>query len=103
MLKYVGKRLFMIIPTLVFIIFLIFLILSFIPSSPGRIILGMNAKEEQVVALNESLGWYDPMPVKFVNYLKGVLQGLRHQHLPVRNRPAAGFRWAPVTSVTQPN
>ena len=75
MLKYVGKRLFMIIPTLVFIIFLIFVILSFIPSSPGRIILGMNAKEEQVVALNESLGWYDPMPVKFVNYLKGVLQG----------------------------
>lgn len=52
MLKYVGKRLLIIIPTLILIVFLIFCIMSFIPSSPGRIILGMNAKEEQVIALN---------------------------------------------------
>lgn len=62
----------MIIPTLILIIAIIFVILSFIPSSPGRIILGMNAKEEQVIALNEQLGWYDSLPVKFIKYLKGI-------------------------------
>lgn len=72
MLKYVGKRILMIIPTLILIIVIIFVILSFIPSSPGRIILGMNAKEEQVIALNEQLGWYDSLPVKFIKYLKGI-------------------------------
>lgn len=72
MLKYVGKRILMIIPTLILIIAIIFVILSFIPSSPGRIILGMNAKEEQVIALNEQLGWYDSLPVKFIKYLKGI-------------------------------
>ncbi len=72
MLKYAGKRILMIIPTLILIIAIIFIILSFIPSSPGRIILGMNAKEEQVIALNEQLGWYDSLPVKFIKYLKGI-------------------------------
>ena len=72
MLKYAGKRILMIIPTLILIIAIIFVILSFIPSSPGRIILGMNAKEEQVIALNEQLGWYDSLPVKFIKYLKGI-------------------------------
>ncbi len=72
MLKYAGKRILMIIPTLILIIAIIFVILSFIPSSPGRIILGMNAKEEQVIALNEQLGWYDALPVKFIKYLKGI-------------------------------
>lgn len=72
MLKYAGKRIMMIIPTLILIIAIIFVILSFIPSSPGRIILGMNAKEEQVIALNEQLGWYDSLPVKFIKYLKGI-------------------------------
>lgn len=32
----------------------------------------MNAKEEQVIALNEQLGWYDSLPVKFIKYLKGI-------------------------------
>ncbi len=72
MFKYAVRRILVMIPTLILIIAIVFAILSFIPSSPGRIILGMNAKEEQVIALNEELGWYDPVPVKFVNYLKGI-------------------------------
>ncbi len=72
MLKYAGKRILVIIPTLILIIAIVFVILSFIPSSPGRIILGMNATEEQVVALNEQLGWYDSLPMKFIKYLKGI-------------------------------
>jgi len=75
MLKYVMRRLLVIIPTLIFIIFIIFCILSLIPNTPGRIILGPNAKIEQVEELNRSLGYYDPLPVKFVNYLWGAVRG----------------------------
>ena len=73
--KYIAKRLLIMIPTLVFIVFVIFCILSCIPNSPGRIILGMNVPEEEVIALNEKLGYYDPLPVKFVKYLKDAIQG----------------------------
>lgn len=75
MLKYIGRRVLVMIPTMLFIVFVIFTILNFIPNSPGRIILGMNVAEEEVVALNESLGYYDPLPVKYVNYLRNALQG----------------------------
>jgi len=73
--KYIAKRLLIMIPTLVFIVFVIFCILSCIPNSPGRIILGMNVAEEEVIALNEKLGYYDPLPVKFFKYLSDALQG----------------------------
>ena len=73
--KYIAKRLLIMIPTLIFIVFVIFCILSCIPNSPGRIILGMNVAEEEVIALNEKLGYYDPLPVKFVKYLKDAVQG----------------------------
>lgn len=73
--KYIAKRIFIMIPTLLFIVFVIFTILSFIPNSPGRIILGMNVPEEEVVALNEKLGYYDPLPVKYVKYLGNALKG----------------------------
>jgi len=73
--KYIVKRLLVMIPTLLFVVFIIFGILSFIPNSPGRIILGINAPEEQVVAMNQKLGYYDPMLVKFGNYVLHALQG----------------------------
>lgn len=75
MLKYIGRRLLLMIPTMLFIVFVIFTILNLIPNSPGRIILGMNVSEEEIIALNEKLGYYDPLPVKYVNYLGDALQG----------------------------
>lgn len=75
MLKYISKRVLIMIPTMLFIVFVIFTILSFLPNSPGRIILGMNVAEEEVVALNESLGYYDPLPVKYVKYIVNALKG----------------------------
>ena len=75
MRKYIAKRILIMIPTMLFIVFVIFTILNFIPNSPGRIILGMNVDEAEVIALNEKLGYYDPLPVKYVNYLRNALKG----------------------------
>ena len=75
MLKYIVKRLLIMIPTMLAIIFIIFFIIQFMPSTPGRIILGIKASEEQVIEKNNELGYYDPLPVKYFRYIKNVLQG----------------------------
>ena len=73
--KYIVRRVLIMIPTLLFIVFVIFAILNCIPNSPGRIILGVNAPIEQVEQPNEELGYYDPLLVKFINYVVDALHG----------------------------
>lgn len=41
--------------------------------TPAEIILGSDASEEEIHALNDELGFYDPLIVRYFNYLKGVL------------------------------
>ncbi|MCI8594705.1 MAG: ABC transporter permease [Oscillospiraceae bacterium] len=75
MARYIAKRLLVLIPTVVFVVFLIFFIISLMPSSPGCIILGLYATEEEVEQLNESMGYNDPLPVQFVRYLGNAVRG----------------------------
>ena len=48
MLKYICKRLLLMIPTLLGIIFIVFTVMNLTPGSPGRTILGTAATQEQV-------------------------------------------------------
>jgi peptide/nickel transport system permease protein len=75
MLKYVIKRLLILIPVLLGVVFIVFMIMQLTPGDPGRIILGTNATQEEVDELNEDLGYYDPLPVKFVDYVAKALTG----------------------------
>jgi len=73
--KYVLKRLAMMVPVLVGISIIIFTIISLTPGNPARLILGDRATQEAIDELNEQLGYYDPLPVKYFNYMKGLLAG----------------------------
>lgn len=75
MLKYILRRTLQMIPTLWIVLLICFILLSFLPSSPGRIILGNNAPEEAVEAVNERLGYNDPVLVQYVRYLANGLRG----------------------------
>ena len=75
MARYIAKRLLVLIPTVLFVVFLIFSIIHLMPSSPGRIILGLYATDEQVEQLNEEMGYNDPLPVQFVRYVTNALRG----------------------------
>ena len=75
MLKYTIKRILLLIPIILGVAFLIFFIMDLTPSSPGRLILGINATEAQVEALNESLGYNDPFLVRFFNYVWDAIRG----------------------------
>ena len=74
MRRYIGKRLLATIPTLFFIAFIIFAIMSFTPGSPGRLILGNFAPQDAVDAVNRQLGYDQPFPVRFANYIGSILR-----------------------------
>jgi len=75
MLKYIFKRILMMIPVILGIILLVFTIMSFSPGDPGSLILGPMATEEEIYEMNDSLGWYDPLPVRYVNYVLDMIRG----------------------------
>lgn len=75
MYKYILKRLMMMIPVLIGISIIIFTIISLTPGNPARLILGDRATQNAITELNEKLGYYDPLPVKYFHYMKGLLTG----------------------------
>ena len=73
--KYIIKRILSIIPTVLIIVFVIFVILDLTPGTPGRVILGVTATEEQVKNLDEALGYNRPLLVRYSDYLVHAIQG----------------------------
>lgn len=73
--KYIAKRLLMLIPVIVGVSFLVFFIMAMAPGDTAKAILGEDAPVEALEALREELGLNDPVPVRYVNYMKGLLQG----------------------------
>ena len=75
MLKYILKRILMIIPMVLVIIFIVFCLVSFNDIDPGRARLGPEASAEAVYELNDSYGLYDPLPVRYVKYVFKLFRG----------------------------
>lgn len=73
MIRYVLKRLVMMIPVLIGVSFLIFTMLYFSPGDPAVQILGDGATQEAIQALREELGLNDPFFVRYFNYLKDIV------------------------------
>lgn len=73
MYKYVIKRLLFTIPVLFGAVFLVFTIMNLTPGDPGRLILGITAKQSDIDALNHQLGVDQPFFVQFFNYMKNML------------------------------
>lgn len=75
MLKYVVKRLLMLIPVVLGVTFLIFVVLSFAPGDPAQLILGTEATPEMIMEKREELGLNDNLIVRYGKYLWGILHG----------------------------
>ena len=73
--KYVIKRLVMLIPVIIGVSFLVFFIMAMAPGDTARTILGEDAPIEAVEALREELGLNDPIPIRYLNYMKDLLHG----------------------------
>lgn len=75
MLKYILKRLLLLIPVLLGVSIMVFVVMHVFTTDPTGIILGQHATVEQTEKLRETLGLNDPLPVQFLSFLKGAATG----------------------------
>ena len=69
MVKYILKRILLVIPVIIGVTFIVFTLNELSPGDPARVIAGSEASEEDVAALREELGLNKPFLVRFVDYL----------------------------------
>lgn len=69
MIKYVVKRVLILIPIVLGVAFIIFSIMELTPGDPARLILGPDATAEAVEQLRDELGLNAPFFVRFFNYI----------------------------------
>ncbi len=53
----------------------IFLLLRLVPGDPARVALGVTATDEAVAALSRQLGTDRPLPVQYLDWVRGLLTG----------------------------
>ncbi len=75
MVKYIFKRLLLIIPVILGVSFIIFTVMNFTPGDPAIMILGEGAKPEAYAALREQMGLNDPFFVRYFRYVFDAVQG----------------------------
>lgn len=74
-MRYLLNKLLTLIMTLFLISVAIFLIFQVIPGNPALSILGTEATEEQIAALEEELGLNKPLLVRYMDWLKDFIHG----------------------------
>lgn len=75
MWKYIIKRLFAMIPTMLLAILIVFVIMSFAPGDAAEIAASDGATAEQMETLRKEMGLDDPLLVRFANYILGLIKG----------------------------
>ncbi len=75
MLKYIVKRLLILIPVLLGVSFLVFSILALMPADVASVQLGVSATPEGIEKWNEEHGLNDPFFQRYFNYMAGLLTG----------------------------
>ena len=72
MIRYVIKRILLMVPIMIGVSFIVFTILNIVPGDPARAMLGEGALQEDVDALNHELGLDQPFFVRYFTFLKDV-------------------------------
>lgn len=75
MISYIIKRFLQIIPLLFVVSFIVFYMVRLIPGDPVVNMLGGEATEEAIEAARIKYGLDKPLPVQYVNFVKGAVRG----------------------------
>lgn len=75
MLRYILKRLLIIIPTMLGVLLIIFTINFFIPGDPAKLALGSNYTEEAYIAKRAEMGLDKSFAVRYVDYVVDIVTG----------------------------
>lgn len=74
-LKYLIRRLVMLIPVMIGVTMLTFSISHMVPSNPAAVALGPHATEETIKALQQEWGLDQPLYVQYFIYMRNLLKG----------------------------
>jgi len=75
MISYIVSRLVSLSLSLIVASLVIFLVIGVIPGDPAAFMLGLNADPQAVEALREQMGLNDPMLVRYLSWVAGMLTG----------------------------
>jgi peptide/nickel transport system permease protein len=75
MLNFLTRRLATIVPTLIFVSMLVFGLQQLLPGDPAMVLAGEERDPNVIAHLREKLHLNEPLPVRYVYWLGGVLQG----------------------------
>jgi len=75
MIAFLAKRLSVGLVTLLVASVVVFAVLEVLPGDPAQLMLGMNATDEAVAALREQMGLDQPLLVRYVSWIGGLLVG----------------------------
>lgn len=75
MLRYIGRRVVLLVPVLLGITVGVFLLLHLIPGDPAVVLLGQDANPADIARLRRILGLDEPLIVQLGRYLGRVVQG----------------------------
>lgn len=75
MLKYVGKRIIGIIPTIILISIFVFMFVRLIPGDPARLVAGDEASYETVEMIREELGLNKPVVRQYIDWVSDIFHG----------------------------
>ena len=74
-MRYYLRKLIGLVVTLILVSLVTFFVFQILPGDPALIILGLDADEYQIEALNRSLGLDKPLAERYLSWLKGLLSG----------------------------
>jgi peptide/nickel transport system permease protein len=75
MLRYTLRRLILLVPVLVGLSLLVFTISNVLPGDPVKLAAGPQATQAEIDSLARELGMDQPLPVRYWNYVTGLVQG----------------------------
>ncbi|MCB0090706.1 MAG: ABC transporter permease, partial [Caldilineaceae bacterium] len=73
--QYILQRLLTTLAVLIGVTFVVFLIIQLVPGDPARVILGVQANDENVAALRARLGLDEPFWTQYGSWLGNALRG----------------------------
>lgn len=89
MIKYIFRRVLLLIPVLIGVSFIVFSMMHFAPGDPARTMLGETATQDQIDQLRDELGLNDPFLIQYGRYITNVVVNQDLGRSYVSKRPVA--------------
>jgi ABC-type dipeptide/oligopeptide/nickel transport system permease component len=73
--RYIVRRMLIAVPVLLSITLIVFVMLHSAGGDPAVVMLGARASDESLAALRSELGLDEPLPVQYIDFVRGAVQG----------------------------